>query len=165
MPRGWSRAVSALISITLPSLYRLSANCPPPISVSAALWSGTIDAPTGHSPPVSPPSHLAQSRFPTCRQPLKLPRQPPAPTRHGPPAPPLRPPRSVPGGPTTGWGTYTRACGAQNFRVAPTGMDVAVLSRATKPAAPRLGRADGPVVDGVAMTSLGKVKQTRWRSS
>ena len=29
--------VSVLISITLPSLCRLSANCPPPISVSAAL--------------------------------------------------------------------------------------------------------------------------------
>ena len=26
-----------------------------------------------HSQPVSPPSHLAQSRFPTCRQRLKLP--------------------------------------------------------------------------------------------
>ena len=65
--------VSALISITLPSLYRLSANCPPPISGLSGAWSGTIDAPTGHSQPVSPPSHLAQSRFPTCRQPLKLP--------------------------------------------------------------------------------------------
>ena len=39
------------------------------------------------------------------------------------------------------------------------------MSRATKPAAPRLGRADGPAVGGVAMTGLGEMKQKQWRSS
>ena len=83
----------------------------------------------GAQPPVGRPSALGQVRFGpqpgpgrSRSPPLRATgsrssfRQPPAPTRQGPPAPPPRPPAQFPAGAGTRAHTYARACGVDIFR-------------------------------------------------
>ena len=83
----------------------------------------------GAQPLVDRPSALGQVRFgpqPGPGRSRSLPlrpagsrsscRQPPAPTRQGPPAPPPRPPAQFPAGAGTRAHTYARACGVEIFR-------------------------------------------------
>ena len=107
-PHTPNRRLGALLWSAQPGSRPVRAALRPPVGRRSALGQVRFGPQPGPgrsmSPPLRPPAAAQAAR------------QPPTPTRQGPPAPPPRPPAQFPAGAGTRAHTYARACGVEIFR-------------------------------------------------